>query len=184
MGRTADGSLRRTTERPPMMREGGRRRFVRCGACRHRSTGRPVGLANLAVAAQSLVDYVRLAALCGLLRCEIAENPKGNRRRRFGRDIGRGSSRREAPRLVGDRSLPEKGFRVLGRSPNLNLGASSNPCQDECVRYRVQRFAEDGASRIPGRTMPRDNIRWVQTRRLLFRRVERRPLPRRRRAGG
>jgi hypothetical protein len=26
---------------------------------------------------------VRLAALCGLLRCEIAEDPKGNRRRRY-----------------------------------------------------------------------------------------------------
>jgi hypothetical protein len=43
---------------------------------------------------------VRLAALCGLLRCEIAEDPKGNRRRRFGRDIGRGSSRREAPKVA------------------------------------------------------------------------------------
>src|ERR1035437_2192292 len=48
----------------------------------HRSTGRPVGSPNKAVAAQSLVEYVRLAALCGLLRCEITEDPKGNRRRR------------------------------------------------------------------------------------------------------
>jgi len=48
----------------------------------HRSTGRPVGSPQRLVAAQSLVSYVRLAALCGLVRCDIAESPKGNRRRR------------------------------------------------------------------------------------------------------
>ena len=81
------------------MREGGRP-IVRHGAGPF--TVRPVvRSARLkAVAAQSLVEYVRLAALCGLLRCKIAEDPKGNRRRRFGRDIGRGSSRREAPKVA------------------------------------------------------------------------------------
>lgn len=43
----------------------------------------PVRPAFSGVAAQSLVGYVRLAALCGLVRCEIAESPKGNRRRRL-----------------------------------------------------------------------------------------------------
>ena len=69
------------------------------------------------MAAQSLVDYVRLAALCGLLRCEIAEDPKGNRRRR---------SMRRMPRELASGSSEEwrrpvsTGVRIPGSGPAAN----------------------------------------------------------------
>jgi hypothetical protein len=79
----------------------------------HRSTGRPVGSPQRLVAAQSLVEYVRLAALCGLLRCEIAEDPKGNRRRRsmrrMPRELASGSSEKWRRPVSTGVSIPGSG---------------------------------------------------------------------------
>ena len=102
----------------------------------HRSTGRPVGSPSVAVAAQSLVDYVRLAALCGLLRCEIAEDPEGNRRRRSMRrmplELASGSSEKW-------RRPVSTGVRIPGSEPAANTDdrRASPPCQAYCVRDRV-----------------------------------------------
>jgi hypothetical protein len=83
----------------------------------HRSTGRPVGSPQRLVAAQSLVENVRLAALCGLLRCEIAEDPKGNRRRRsmrrMPRELASGSSEKW-------RRPVSTGVRIPGSEPAAN----------------------------------------------------------------
>jgi hypothetical protein len=79
----------------------------------HRSTGRPVGSPQRLVAAQSLVENVRLAALCGLLRCEIAEDPKGNRRRRsmrrMPRELASGSSEKWRRPVSTGVSIPGSG---------------------------------------------------------------------------
>ena len=113
-GRTADGSLAssdwQTTPSDARGRSSDRSARSRSA---HRSTGRPVGSPQRLVAAQSLVDYVRLAALCGLLRCEIAEDPKGNRRRRSMRRMPRelasgGSEKWRRPVSTGE-SIPGSG---------------------------------------------------------------------------
>ena len=79
----------------------------------HRSTGRPVGSPQRLVAAQSLVENVRLAALCGLVRCEIAEDPKGNRRRRsmrrMPRELASGSSEKWRRPVSTGVSIPGSG---------------------------------------------------------------------------
>jgi hypothetical protein len=104
----------------------------------NRSTGRPVGSPNKAVAAQSLVDYVRLAALCGLLRCEIAEDPKGNRRRRSMRrmplELASGSSEKwRRPVSTGERSP--------GSGPAANTDDRSTGGQSQCILRTTWRTA-------------------------------------------
>ena len=95
-----------------------------------RSSGR---LASEAVAAQSLVENVRLAALCGLLRCEIAEDPKGNRRRRsmrrMPRELASGSSEKW-------RRPVSTGVCIPGSGPAADHDdrRASPPCQAYCVR--------------------------------------------------
>jgi len=102
----------------------------------HRSTGRPVGSPSVAVATQSLVEYVRLAALCGLLRCEIAEDPKGNRRRRsmrrMPRELASGSSEKW-------RRPVSTGVSIPGSGPAANTDDSRlvGGVNDLCVPYCV-----------------------------------------------
>ena len=104
-GRTVDGSLASSDRADhPLMRGRSSDRSARSRSV-HRSTGRPVGSPQRLVTAQSLVENVRLAALCGLLRCEIAEDPKGNRRRRsmrrMPRELASGSSEKRRPVSTG-----------------------------------------------------------------------------------
>lgn len=103
----------------------------------HRSTGRPVGSPNKAVAAQSLVEYVRLAALCGLLRCEIAEDPKGNQRRRsmsrhLPRELASGSSEKW-------RRPVSTGVRIPGSGPAANTDDRSTDRQSQCIMRTILR---------------------------------------------
>ena len=102
----------------------------------HRSTGRPVGSPSVAVAAQSLVEYVRLAALCGLLRCEIAEDPKGNRRRRsmrrMPRELASGSSEKW-------RRPVSTGVRIPGSGPAANTDDRSTDRQSQCIMRTILR---------------------------------------------
>ena len=125
--------LRRATERTTPRCEGGRP-IVRHGAGPF--TVRPVvrSARPKAVAAQSLVDYVRLAALCGLLRCEIAEDPKGNRRRRsmrrMPRELASGSSEKRRPV-----SCSGTHYRISDRPPTLNLRKAASQVNGFCVRY-------------------------------------------------
>ncbi len=92
-----------------------------------RSSGR---LASEAVAAQSLVEYVRLAALCGLLRCEIAEDPKGNRRRRsmrrMPRELASGSSEKW-------RRPVSTGVSIPGSGPAADTDDRSADRQSQCI---------------------------------------------------
>jgi hypothetical protein len=102
----------------------------------HRSTGRPVGSPSVAVAAQSLVENVRLAALCGLLRCEIAEDPKGNRRRRsmrrMPRELASGSSEKwRRPVSTGERSP--------GSGPAADIDDRSMDPQSQCILRTIWR---------------------------------------------
>jgi hypothetical protein len=134
-GRTVDGSLRRATGGPPPERGRSSDRSARSRSV-HRSTGRPVGSPSVAVAAQSLVDYVRLAALCGLLRCEIAEDPKGNRRRRsmrrMPRELASGSSEKW-------RRPVSTGVCIPGSGPAANTDDRSTDRQSQCIMRTILR---------------------------------------------
>ena len=104
----------RTTGGPPQLGRG-RPASVRSVRSLSPPFNRSSGQArHLAVAAQSLVDHVRLAALCGLLRCDTAESPKGTGAgawsRLWPRELASGSSE-----SGGDRSLP--GIRIPGSGP-------------------------------------------------------------------
>ena len=118
-----------------------------------RSSGR---LASKACGRAVARGYVRLAALCGLLRCEIAEDPKGNRRRH--------SMRRMPPELASGSS--EKWRRPVSTGvciPGSEPAADNHDrralchCQDDCVREGVpeRKFAgilstpRDGESSAP-----------------------------------
>ena len=128
----------RCAERPadhPLVREGGHP-IVRHGAGPF--TVRPVvRSARLkAVAAQSLVEYVRLAALCGLLRCEIAENPKGNRRRRsmrrMPRELASGSSEKWRRPVSTGESIP-------GSGPAADIDDRSTGRPSQCILRTIAR---------------------------------------------
>jgi hypothetical protein len=139
-GRTADGSLPRATGGPPSDVRG--RSSDRSARSRsvHRSTGRPVGSPSVAVAAQSLVEDVRLAALCGLLRCEIAEDPKGNRRRRsmrrMPRELASGSSEKW-------RRPVSTGVRIPGSGPAANPDDTQTGRQSQCIMRTILRTKFD-----------------------------------------
>jgi hypothetical protein len=89
-----------------------------------------------AVAAQSLVENVRLAALCGLLRCEIAEDPKGNRRRRsmrrMPRELASGSSEKW-------RRPVSTGVSIPGSGPAANTDDRSTDRRGQCLLRTVVR---------------------------------------------
>jgi hypothetical protein len=110
----------------------------------HRSTGRPVGSPSVAVAAQSLVDYVRLAALCGLLRCEIAEDPRGNRRRRsmrrMPRELASGSSEKW-------RRPVSTGISIPGSGPAADIDDRSTDRQSQCIMRTILRTKYVGKRR-------------------------------------
>ena len=102
----------------------------------NRSTGRPVGSPQRLVAAQSLVENVRLAALCGLLRCEIAEDPKGNRRRRsmrrMPRELASGSSEKW-------RRPVSTGVCIPGSGPAADHDDSQVDRQSQCIMRTILR---------------------------------------------
>ena len=107
----------------------------------HRSTGRPVGSPQRLVAAQSLVENVRLAALCGLLRCEVAEDPKGNRRRRsmsrhLPRELASGGSKKW-------RRPVSTGVRIPGSEPVADYHVRSTDRQSQCIMRTILRTKFD-----------------------------------------
>jgi hypothetical protein len=79
---------------------------------------------------------VRLAALCGLLRCEIAEDPKGNRRRRsmrrMPRELASGSSEKW-------RRPVSTGVSIPGSGPAADIDDRSADERGQCILRTVPR---------------------------------------------
>jgi hypothetical protein len=98
-----------------------------------RSSGR---LASKACGRAVARGYVRLAALCGLLRCEIAEDPKGNRRRRsmrrMPRELASGSSEKW-------RRPVSTGVSIPGSGPAADHHVRSASGQSQCILRTVLR---------------------------------------------
>jgi hypothetical protein len=94
------------------MREGGRASVRSVRSLSSPFDRSPVGLAHLAGGRAVARDYVRLAALCGLLRCGSPRARKGTGAGASCRDLCRGSPRREAPKVEATGSLPGYAFRV------------------------------------------------------------------------
>jgi hypothetical protein len=102
----------------------------------NRSTGRPVGSPQGWWPRSRSLENVRLAALCGLLRCEIAEDPKGNRRRRsmrqMPRELASGSSEKW-------RRPVSTGVCIPGSGPAANTDDMSTDRQSQCILRTVLR---------------------------------------------
>jgi hypothetical protein len=135
-GRTADGSLRGATGGPPsdaraVVRSFGteqvRSPFDRSsGRLAQQGCGRAVARGKRAIGSAMRVVKVR-----------DRRGPEREPAPTLCRGIGRGSSRREAPRSGGDRSLPGYAFRALSRSPTLTIrrpvGRVNALCVPSCV---------------------------------------------------
>ena len=110
-----------------------------------RSSGR---LASKACGRAVARGYVRLAALCGLLRCEIAEDPKGNRRRRsmrrMPRELASGSSEKW-------RRPVSTGVSIPGSGPAADHDDRSTDRQSQCIMrtiLRTKSISSRGNSRL------------------------------------
>lgn len=101
-------------------------------------------------------DYVRLAALCGLVRCEIAESPKGNRRRRFMSRLGAAGARVgklqkvEATGLLFWYALPN-----LGPVAEVHARPTSRGNQGilRTVRRTIHAFERLPCQKVPGQAV-------------------------------
>jgi hypothetical protein len=86
------------------------------------------------------VENVRLAALCGLLRCEIAEDPNGNRRRRYVTASAAGARVGSSEKW---RRPVSTGVRIPGSGPAANTDDRSTGRRSQCIMRTILRTEFD-----------------------------------------